>query len=394
MKYYVGIDNANLAHQVQIIDNWGNKFEQFSVSNHLRGFLDLESTLSHYENTEIGFESPHGPIVDFLHAKQYNIFSLNPFKIKRFKESLIASRNKSDKIDAIAIAEYLRKNSNLCRPIIFNSSTIEQLKSLTIIHNRLTGEKTRYLNKLHYTIRQYFPIHESLFYDFGCTTQIKMLINYPNFDSLKSASDNELTEFLRKCNCNRTKTISRIIKQIHEYDQLISADIINAYSIESIFLCNILRTINQSLKELEKQMQTLLDVHPLGPIFKSLPGAGIILSANLLSLFGDNKDHFECANNAQCLFGTAPINYQSGTYHKIIMRKACNKYARAILYRFSFCSLTHCTWARAYNDEQSKRGKTNSVALRALSNKWVKIILKLWKDEIIYDCSKKVLLSA
>lgn len=72
------------------------------------------------------------------------------------------------------------------------------------------------------------------------------------------------------------------------------------------------------------------------------------------------------------------------------MRKACNKSARAILYQFAFTSLRYSTWARKYYDQQKEKGKTHSVAVRALSNKWVKIIFKLWKDEIFYDETKKI----
>jgi hypothetical protein len=128
----------------------------------------------------------------------------------------------------------------------------------------------------------------------------------------------------------------------------------------------------------------------MGLVFKSLPGAGNVLACKLLALFGDNKDRFNDYNGVQCLFGTAPQNYQSGMYHKVIMRKACNKSARAILYKFAFSSLQFSDWARCYYDNQRAKGKTHSVAVRALSNKWIKIIYKLWKDEILYCEDKKI----
>ena len=43
-----------------------------------------------------------------------------------------------------------------------------------------------------------------------------------------------------------------------------------------------------------------------------------------------------------------------------------------------------------YYDIQRKKGKTHSVAIRALSNKWVKIIYKIWKEEIFYEENKKI----
>ena len=141
-------------------------------------------------------------------------------------------------------------------------------------------------------------------------------------------------------------------------------------------------------------MNHIADSHQLGKYFKSLPGAGVILACKLLAIFGDNKDRFNNANGVQCLFGTAPKNYQSGPYHKVIMRKACSKSPRAILYTFAFSSLRFSLWAREYYDQQRAKGKTHSVAVRALSNKWVKIIYKIWKDEIFYEESKKNLAAA
>ena len=110
-----------------------------------------------------------------------------------------------------------------------------------------------------------------------------------------------------------------------------------------------------------------------------------ILACKLLALFGDNKDRFTDYNGGQCLFGTAPKNYQSGQYHKVNMRRSCNKSARAVLYKFAFSSMRKSPWAREYYDKQRLKGKTHLVAVRALSNKWVRIIYKIWKEEILYD---------
>jgi transposase len=100
--------------------------------------------------------------VDYLHLKGYNLYSLNPLKIKRYKETLKVSGNKNDDIDALAIAEYLRNNISYSRELTYNSSEIEKLKNLSIIHTRLTQDHARHLNKLHFAIRQYYPLQEHL----------------------------------------------------------------------------------------------------------------------------------------------------------------------------------------------------------------------------------------
>lgn len=389
MNYFTGIDNSSLDHKIRIIDDEGNQKLSFTVSNTLDGFEELNKKLHDFPNVKIGFELPHGPLVDYLHLHSYSIYSLNPLKIKRYKESLKVSGNKNDDIDALAIAEYLKNNSTYTRELVYNSSEIERLKSLSIIHTRLTQDHARHLNKLHFVVRQYFPLQESLFSDFGRTIQLKMLIKFPTFDSLMSASDDEINNFLKINKYRRQVYINRIIEKIRNHAQLISADVVFAYQIEAICLCRILQVLNEELKRIEKEMNMITDSHKMGPLFKSLPGAGDILACKLLAIFGDNKNRFDNANGIQCLFGTAPKNYQSGMYHKVIMRKACNKFSRAVLYKFAFSSLQFSKWAREYYDNQKSKGKTHSVAVRALSNKWVKIIYKIWNDEIFYEESKK-----
>ena len=394
MRYFIGIDNSSLEHKVRAIDENGNKKFDFTIENNLNGFMELHNKIKNFEDLLIGFELPHGPLVDYLHFKNYVLYSLNPLKIKRYKESQKVSGNKNDDIDAIAIAEYLRTNNSILRQLELNSPEIETLKTLSIIHTRLTNNKTRHINKLHFVVRQYFPLHESLFSNFGCKIQLKMLKKYPTFKDLKQATDGEIKEFLVKNKYRRNCLIEKLIKKIRNYDQLISSEVEYSYQFEMLCLCSIIENLTESTTSIVKKMNQITTNHYLGKYFKSLPGAGPVLACELLALFGDNKDRFNNYNGAQCLFGTAPKNYQSGNYHKVLMRKACNKSARAVLYKFAFTSIKHCSWAREYYDKQRSRGKSNSVAIRALSNKWVKIIYKLWKDELFYDDTKKILAAA
>lgn len=390
MGHYIGIDNSSLDHKVRVIDNNGNLKLSFTVANNLDGFNEIDDKLHDLTDAHIGFELPHGPIVDFLHENNYILYSLNPLKIKRYKESFKVSGNKNDDIDALAIAEYLRSNSSHTRELVYNSSEIERLKTLSIIHTRLTNDRARHINKLHFVVRQYFPLQEALFGDFGCTVHLKMIIKYPTYNKLKSASDDEIKSFLKNNKYCRSTYIDRVIERIKKYNQMISPDVEYAYQFEAECLCRIIQVLDEELKRDEKEMNKITDSHNLGKFFKSLPGAGSILACKLLALFGDNKKRFDDYNGVQCLFGTAPKNYQSGMYHKVIMRKACNKSARTVLYKFAFSTLQFSEWARDYYDKQKDKGKTHSVAIRALSNKWVKVIYKIWKDEIFYCEEKKL----
>ena len=394
MKYFIGIDNSSIDHKVHIIDGNCNKLKSFIITNDLAGFEELDNHLKHYKETYIGLELPHGPVIDFLRAKKYMIYSLNPLKIKRFKESYIVSGNKNDSIDAEAIAHYLLRNKSSLRTLTFSSSEIEKLKLFSLAHNRLTKEHVRYKNRLLFIFRQYFPLYSELFSDHCSKIQLKMLLEYPTLVDLKKSTPDEITEFLIKNHYRNMNYIRKVLNTINNYNHLIAQDVEETLSCEAMALARIILVLKDELDNLEKQMKAITDTHYLGKYFKSLPGSGEVLSSKLFSLFGDNKDRFTHANGVQCLFGTAPRNYQSGSYHKVVMRRACNKIAKNILYQYAFSSIKSSKWAREYYDSQRRKGKTHSVSVRALANKWVKIIFTIWKNETFYEEDKKTLLVA
>lgn len=366
--HYVGIDNSLEDHKVRVIDQNGERETSFTIANNYQGFEELGMKLQEYKQSKIGFELPHGPIVEYLHEKAYDIYSLNPLKIKRYKETLKVSGDKNDNIDALAIAEYLRTNSSHIRAMTFNSSEIEKLKTLAIIHTRLTHNRIANLNKLHFIVRQYYPIQDLLFVDFGCNVQLNLIKKYPTFDNLSRATDKEISNFLKSHKYCRPDYINKLINKIRNFKQMISNETESTYQIEAHIMCDIILKLTEGMKKIEEEMGRITDGHYLGKYFRSLPGGGSSLACKLLALFGDQKDRFQNANAAQCLFGTAPKNYQSGPYHKVIMRKACNKSSRAILYKYAFGTLRFSKWAREYYDQQRKKGKTHSVAVRALSS--------------------------
>ena len=268
MEHFIGIDNSSLDHKVRVIDENGNQNLSFTVANTLEGFKEFNKKLNGIDNIKIGFELPHGPLVDYLHAQKYSLYSLNPLKIKRYKESLKVSGNKNDDIDALAIAEYLRNNKSYTRELIYNSSEIEKLKNLSIIHTRLTQNRARHMNKLHFAVRQYFPLQDTLFSNFGCTVQVQMLIKYPTFGSLCSASDKKIIEFLKLHKYRRQVYLDRIVNKIRNHAQLISPDVEYAYQFEAECLCRIIQVLNEELKRIVNEMNRITDAHRIGKYFK------------------------------------------------------------------------------------------------------------------------------
>jgi hypothetical protein len=76
MRTFIGIDNSSLTHSVCIIDEYEKKIKKFFIENDLKGFNKLHEILKNYQNYSIGFELPHGPLIDYFRANNIMQFIL------------------------------------------------------------------------------------------------------------------------------------------------------------------------------------------------------------------------------------------------------------------------------------------------------------------------------
>ncbi len=125
--------------------------------------------------------------------------------------------------------------------------------------------------------------------------------------------------------------------------------------------------------------------HADSQIFESLPRAGKRLAPRLLAALGDNRARYRDARSLQALAGTAPVMYQSGNFKKAHRRSACLKPLRNALYLFAWQSTRSEPWALEYYERKRQAGKSHSVAVRALSNLWLRIIYAMWITHSTYQ---------
>src|SRR5215472_10275635 len=64
---------------------------------------------------------------------------------------------------------------------------------------------------------------------------------------------------------------------------------------------------------------------------------------------------------------------------------ACPKFVRPTFHEFAASSCKKSLWARAYYEQQRKRGADHHTAVRSLAYKWIRILYRCWKDRRPYD---------
>ncbi len=125
-------------------------------------------------------------------------------------------------------------------------------------------------------------------------------------------------------------------------------------------------------KALEVRLADLVGDHPL----RSLPGAGVLVTAKLLGEAGE-LSRFRSADAFAMLAGVAPIPASSGQTQRMRLNRGGNRQLNRALHTIALAQAWHHPPARAYIARKRAEGKTWREALRALKRHLARVVFKL-----------------
>jgi hypothetical protein len=282
----------------------------------------------------------------------------------------------------MVIANVIRTDREQFRALIPDSDLVRELKVLTTDEQKLIRLKTRLVNQIRDCLKDYYPAALDLFSQIDQMITVDYLLKFPE---PRVISVRKLETFFKKHSYPAATEKAKEIHEILSKSRIFVKEFtIRAKSRFLITLVEQLKSLIITLDDYQKEIKRIYEKHPDSKVFKSLPGAGDKNGPRLLAEMGDNRDKYQKRKNLQCDVGTAPVTKASGKSKNVRMRFACRKTFRNVVHQFAFTSLNQSEWAKNFYDSQRAKGKSHAKALRALGNKWLKIIFRLWKDRTVY----------
>jgi hypothetical protein len=280
----------------------------------------------------------------------------------------------------------LRIGDNECRPLAQRSELVEYLRQLLRAYDCTLQEQRRFGNRLIYLLKLFYPAALKAFCQPYRLIALRFLELYPTPQTAKQATLDDLRSFLQ-AEKYRGKKLD--IKVFELYDILQApaprADVEQGLVTHVQMLIPILRHIYRSRRDLERQIVQSFVGHPDASWWLTIPGAQGLTAARLLAWIGDDRSRFPSANILQATAGTVPVTRRSGKSKSVEFRIACSHKIRKAVDDLARQSVKKSRWARTYFDTQIARGHESARAYRALGNRWLSIIWKLWQTGETYD---------
>lgn len=389
-RFYLGVDWADQFHQVWISDFDGKKVVEKKVTQNVEGLAEFGRWLDEQRAKPIelwaAIEKPQGRIVDFLLDHGVEVYPVNPKALDRARDRFRMSRSKSDGFDAYVLAQFLRTDHSHLRALKPNSVQAQELKLLTRDQQRLGHQKTRLLNQLTATLKEYYSRPLEVFADLETQIALDFLKQNPTPDDLSKLTRRQWNRFAKREHHLGAERAQELWEQLNQPQLTVPEHVVRAKAHLLRVLLGQLDPLRKAVKSYEERIKSFFGSMPAAELFKGLPGAktGTII-ATLWAELGDAKSRWESFRHLQAEAGVVPVTKTSGKSRVVQFRFSCNKIMRHAAYWLAFVSLNRSEWANHYYRDQRAKGHSHHQSLRALGAKWLKIIFVMWRDHKPYD---------
>jgi transposase len=385
---YTGIDWAGQKHDVLALDEAGQKLGAIRGAHTAEGLAKLDAWLSqllgHQDKEQMAciIETNHGLLIAFLLEHGWPVYPINPRTVERKRP---ASGAKTDAIDAYLLAKTGRADFADLHRLIPDSEKVAELKGLTRDQDSLIHMPTRLVNQLIACLKDYYPVAIDLFAKLQQRSTLLFLQIYPTLEVAQAASVEQISQVLKSAGHPTAKrAASKIFEQLHQPSLQAPTVTIRTKSRLALALIAQLLPLVEQIATSDKEIERIFLSHEDNEVFISLPRAGKRLAPRLLAEIGDDPSRYESAASLQALGGSSPVWFQSGNSSKPHRRLGCIKPLRNALHQFAWQSTLEEAWAAAYYERKRAEGKSHSVAVRALSNVWARIIFAMLQSHQPY----------
>lgn len=389
-RYYLGVDWADEFHQVWVSAAEGKKVAEMTIEQSMKGLSEFGRWLHECKGEGIelwaAIEKPQGRIVDFLLDHAVVVYPVNPKALDRARDRFRMSQSKSDSFDAYVLAEFLRTDHVHLRALQPDSEQAQELKMLTRDHHRLGRHKTRLLNQIEVTLKEYYPRPLEVFSDLESQIALDFLRQYPTPRALAELTRRNWNYFAKREHRLGEQRCKELWEKLSQPQLKIPEHVVRTKAQLLLVLVIQLRSLAEAVKNYSDRVESFFASMPAAKFVKTLPGGKSGTTVPMLwAELGDAKSRWQSFRHLQAEAGGVPVTKASGKSRVVQFRFACNKLLRYASYWLSFNSLNRCEWANKYYRDQRRKGHSHPQALRALGAKWLKIIFVMWRDHQPYD---------
>lgn len=383
-RAFAGIDVGKEFHWVVVVGEAGEELLSRRVENteeELVAMLAGVGALA--EHVRFALDMTFGPaalVLALLVSEGHEAFYVPGLVVNRSRMAL-AGEAKTDRRDALVIAENARLRRNLAR-YEASEETVACLRLLVGHRHDLVADRTRLINRLREVLVGVFPGLERAL-DLRNQGAPKLLLRYQTPLKIRRAGLRRLGDYLKSQGVIKAPELAeRVLRAAEDQTVRLPAQELSARLAAE--LAGELIRLNERLAKVDEELAACFFSHSQAKILLSLPGMGPRLGAEFLVAVG-NLASFESPDKLAAYAGLAPVASDSGKVQGRLRRpRGGNRSLKQVFYQSAFASLKSPT-SRAFYDRKRSEGKKHHQAVLALARRRVNVLWAMLRDGSLFD---------
>jgi transposase len=383
---YAGVDWSWQHHAVCLVDDEGHRIDETTVSHSKSGLTKITALLRRHDVSRVGIERGDGPVVEHLIREGFEVVVISARQVKSLRARYGSAGNKDDRFDAFVLADALRTDAGRWTVVRPDTEDTIALRMLVRSRQDLIGHRIAMANQLLALLQHNFPGAIGLFSQLDIPISLAFLRRFPTEAKAAWLSQLRMAHWLKANGYCGRQTAGELLDHLRDAATgRVMGPAAEASELVVLTLVDLLTRLREQQHALEVRIKETLLAHPDGPIFASLPRAGVVRAATLLAEIGDCRARFPDPASLAAAAGVAPSTRQSGKHRNVAYRRGCNKQLRHALIDWAQDTPRANAWARDTYDRARDRGCRHPHAARILAQGWTRILWRCWHDRVPYN---------
>jgi transposase len=393
-----GIDWAENHHDIALVDETGKLVAKRRIADDAEGYRRLLDLLTEVGDSPdcpipVAVETARGLLISCLRTTGRKVYSINPMAVARYRERHRVARAKSDHADAMALANILRTDADVHRPLPADSQLVQAIAVLARAQQDAVWNRGQLSNQLRSHLKQYSPAALAAFQVRGVGLDSRearaVLTVAPDPTTAAKLSPTRLQSVLRKSVRQRNiDSWATRLRTIFTGDYLHQLPLIEAaMGRQTQALVLQLDAACRAADDLAGAAAEAVAQHPDAEILTSFPGIGPLTGARVLGEIGDDRTRFRDARGLKSYAGSAPITVASGKSLVVRQRKVKNQRLAAAGYVWIFGALPS-PQVKEHYDRRRAAGDKHAAAMRNVFNRFLGCLYHCLQNGQLFDPSK------
>src|SRR5208283_2971839 len=340
VRFFGGIDWASETHQVCLVAADGKIIGERAFAHGGAGLAEMCDWLVTTSGEEppkiaVAIEVPHGPIVEILLERRFQVDAVNPKQLDRFRDRFTVAGAKDDRRDAYVLGDALRTDRHCFRRLAVEDPVVIELREWSRMAEDLSQERNRLANRVREQLWRYYPQALELGDDPAADWFLDLWVLAPTPAKAVRLRESRVTS-LRKAHRIRRLEAAEVLRILRQKPLVVASDV------GRIVLATLL---GEAAEPLRKR-----DYHAL-----------------------------------RTLSGVAPVTRRSGKRCVVLMRQACHLRLRTAVYHWARVAIQHDARSRARYAELRKRGHSHGRALRSVADRLLAVACAMLKAQTPFN---------